>query len=192
MQLMDARMTVPSDFFISWAAPIIPSKSIAGIPINADMTLLDAVLAKYLINEEKLLYKFDQSPILRLSKNIVNESGSGSYSFTPVDEENINKLLQGIPALFIMIEEYKVFGIKICHFSFQGDPAEGMVYQGKLPGEIGLGSLLKDILPLASLEYDDEDEWYYTDEGNGNLEITGWGVPLEDRPEQIITALCVI
>lgn len=55
-----------------------------------------------------------------------------------------------------------------------------------------MGSLVSDLLPFTSLEFDSAEEWFYTDQDYGGLEVTGWGVPLEDHPDQIVTALCVI
>jgi hypothetical protein len=61
-----------------------------------------------------------------------------------------------------------------------------------LPEGIGLGGLVSDLLSFTALEFDEAEEWFYTDEDYGGLEVTGWGVFLEDHPNQVITALCVI
>lgn len=59
-----------------------------------------------------------------------------------------------------------------------------------MPAGIGLGSLVSDLLPFTSLEFDSAEEWFYTDQSYGGLE--GRQFLLEDHPDQVVTALCVI
>ncbi|EPN29783.1 hypothetical protein A244_39803, partial [Pseudomonas syringae pv. actinidiae ICMP 18807] len=56
----------------------------------------------------------------------------------------------------------------------------------------GLGSLVSELLPYTRLELDETEEFFYTDDNYGAVEITGLGVPLEDIPDQHITAICII
>ncbi len=86
----------------------------------------------------------------------------------------------------------RVTFIKIYNFSFSGDTAQNHIYKGTLPGGIGLGSLVSELLPYTRLELDETEEFFYTDDNYGAVEITGLGVPLEDIPDQHITAICII
>jgi hypothetical protein len=185
-------MTLSNYFSVSWAAPIVPSISLAGIPLGVSAEDLGRVLLKYIVDANNQLYKFENAPSLRLKTHGLDGLGNGGYSFSLFDDAVINELLKGTPALSIMIREGKVHAIKVYDFSFSGDLAQELVYKGVLPAGIGLGSLVSDLLPFTSLDFDSAEEWFYTDQDYGGLEVTGWGVPLEDHPDQIITALCVI
>ena len=55
-----------------------------------------------------------------------------------------------------------MYAVKVYDFSFPGEPAHRFVYKGLLSGGIGLGSLVSDILPFTSLEFDEAEEWFYT------------------------------
>ncbi|EPN31185.1 hypothetical protein A244_38005, partial [Pseudomonas syringae pv. actinidiae ICMP 18807] len=52
---------------------------------------------------------------------------------------------------------------------------------------IGLGSLVSELLPYTQLEFDEAEEWFYTDDKYGEVEVTGLGVPLEH-----ISAICIV
>lgn len=65
-------------------------------------------------------------------------------------------------------------------------------YQGKLCGDIGLGDPVDDLLKYTELEFDNAEEWFYTDKEYGGLEVTGYGSDLNDEPGQMIMALTVI
>lgn len=189
---MGARMKQVSQFSISWVAPIVPSVSLAGIPLGVGAEVLARVLLNYLIDETSQLYQFECSPELRLRSCGVDEFGNGGYSFSLFDEFLVNDLLKGTPALSIVIRDGAVFALKAYSFSFPGERTQELMYKGVLPIGIGLGSLVSDFLPFTTLEFDDAEEWFYSEREYAGLEITGWGVPLDDQPEQIITALCVI
>ncbi|MBS7473697.1 hypothetical protein KID98_23190 [Pseudomonas syringae] len=178
------------DFKISWKAAIIPCKSLAGIPIHASAELLKSVLGRYVVDEENLLYQFEDSPILRLKS--YDPASDGGYAFSLADDTVIDKLLKGKPALSISLRGNRVTFIKIYNFSFSGDAAENYIYKGTLPGNIGLGSLVSELLPYTRLELDETEEFFYTDAQYGEVEVTGLGVPLEDIPDQHITAICLI
>lgn len=177
---------------VTWDAPIIPGVSLAGIPLHAGVVDLEAVLSRYLIDKDSLQYKFEGSPDLCLSWYGLDECGNGGYSFSIFDDEIVSELKKGVPALSVLIRSWRVYAVKVYDFSFPGEPAHRFVYKGLLSGGIGLGNLVSDILPFTSLEFDEAEEWFYTGRDYGVLEVTGWGVPLEEQPNQLITAICVI
>lgn len=177
---------------VTWGAPIIPGVSLAGIPLNAGADDLEAVLSRFLIDKDSLRYRFEESPDLCLSWYGLDECGNGGYSFSIFDDEIVSELKKGVPALSVLIRSWRVYAVKVYDFSFPGEPAHRFVYKGLLSGGIGLGSLVSDILPFTSLEFDEAEEWFYTGRDYGVLEVTGWGVPLEEQPNQLITAICVI
>lgn len=184
-------MSCAVSFAISWGAPIVPSVSLAGVPLHAAKSLLMSVLATYVIDEDRMLYKFDGSPVLRLRRGL-DEGGDDLLCFSLNDDDLIHKFNKGIPALIVMIRDGKVFAVKAYDFSFPGEPVRDFVYKGVFQNGIGLGSLVSDILKFTDLEFDEAEEWFYADASFGGVEITGYGVPLEDEPEQVITAICVI
>lgn len=137
-------------------------------------------------------YRFEGAPDLCLSGYGLDERGNGGYSFSIFDDEIVSELKKGVPALSVLIRSGRVYAVKVYDFSFPGEPAHRFVYKGLLSECIGLGSLVSDILPFTSLEFDEAEEWFYTGRDYGALEVTGWGVPLEEQPNQLITAICVI
>jgi hypothetical protein len=181
-----------NDFSISWVAPIVPSMSLAGIPLGVNAEVLERVLLKYIVDADSLLYKFENSPDLRLRTHGLDALGNGGYSFSLFNDAIINDALKGTPALSVMVRGGEVCAVKVYDFSFSGELAQEFVYKGVLSAGIGLGSLVSDLLLFTSLDFDDAEEWFYTDQDFGGLEVTGWGGPLEDHPDQVITALCVI
>lgn len=183
---------VSKEFSISWVAPIVPSVSLAGIPLHVDADVLKYVLLGCLVDESNSLYRFNDSPVLRLKFYGLDKNGDGGYSFVLSDTSVVNELNKFTPALSIVIKNSKVRAVKVYDFSFSGDQAQGLIYKGTLPEGIGLGGLVSDLLPFATLEFDEAEEWFYTDEDYGGLEVTGWVASLEDHPNQVITALCVI
>ena len=170
----------------------MPSVSLAGIPLHVDADVLKCVLLGYLVDENNSLYQFDDSSVLRLKLYSLDEGGDGGYSFFLSDVSVINGLNKFTPALSVIIKSSKVCAVKVYDFSFSGEQAQNFIYKGALPEGIGLGGLVSDLLPFTTLEFDEAEEWFCTDEDYGGLEVTGWGVPLEDHPNQVITALCVI
>ncbi len=184
---------MPKDSFsVVWDASIIPGVSLAGIPLHASAVDLDAVLSKYLIEEKSMRYRFDGAPDLCLSLSGLDECGNGGYSFSIFHDEVVGELRKGVPALSVLIRSGRVYALKVYDFSFPGEPAHRLVYKGLWSECIGLGSLVSDILPFTSLEFSEAEEWFYTAPEYGSLEVTGWGVPLEEQPNQLITAICVI
>lgn len=181
-----------STFKISWSAPIIPCKSLAGIPLHTSADLVESSLAEYIIDKQNNLYQFDNSPIFRLTKNEIDTEGDGGYKFFLLDDHIIDISNKALPALSIAIKNRKVFVIKVYNFSFPGDLAEDFIYKGALPGGLTLGSKVSDFLPLTDLEFDDGLGWFYTDSHYGQVEIGGWSASLEDQPDQIITSICIL
>ncbi|WP_339533054.1 hypothetical protein [Pseudomonas mucidolens] len=185
-------MMLLDSFSIVWDASIIPGVSLAGIPLHASAVDLEAVLSKYLTDKNSLRYRFEGAPDLCLSGYGLDERGNGGYSFSIFDDEIVSELKKGVPALSVLIRSGRVYAVKVYDFSFPGEPAHRFVYKGLLSECIGLGSLVSDILPFTSLEFDEAEEWFYTGRDYGALEVTGWGGPLEEQPNQLITAICVI
>lgn len=185
-------MMLSNYFSISWTAPIVPSISLAGIPLGASAEVLARMFLNYLVDEANQLYRFENAPSLRLITHSLDEFGNGGYSFYLFDGSVINELLKGTPALSIMIRKGKVYAVKVYDFSFPGELSQNLVYKGVLLEGIGLGDLVSNLLPFTTLDFDSAEEWFYTDQDYGGLEVTGWGVPLEDHLDQVITALCVI
>ncbi|MDH0650326.1 hypothetical protein N5D48_26095 [Pseudomonas sp. GD03858] len=184
-------MTTSGEFLIDWYAPITPGLSLAGIPLGIDLATLETVLANYLLEKNGSLYRFIGSPDLQMHRHGFDQCGDCGFSFSVFDDAVINDLLKGIPALSLSIRDGRLYAVKVYSFSFPGDPAEKLIYRGCLPGGITLGNPVSDILPLTCLEFDEAEEWFYTDTNYGVVEITGWGVPISDESRQIITAICV-
>jgi len=184
---------------ISWRAPIIPSISLAGIPIGLDVVDFDNLLELYLIDSGSLLYKFEESPVLRLAKH---ESDFESiYLFHVHDVEMTNwRLYFASPnhagvntkALAVIFRNGSVHAVKVWNFELA---KEGMkpknVYSGRLPGGIGLDDPVNCLLQYTDLQFDEGEGWFYTDENYGGVEVTGYG-DLADYPDQTIMAIAVI
>lgn len=181
------------DFFsVVWDAPIIPGVSLAGIPLHASAVDLEAVFSRYLVDKISLKYRFDRGPDLCLRGCSLDESGNGGYVFSLFEDHIVSEFKKGIPALSVLVRGGRVFALKVYDFSFPGDLASEFFYKGLWSGCIGLGSPVSDVLAFTSLEFDEAEEWFYAGHDYSGLEITGWGVPLEDHPNQLITAICVI
>ncbi|PKH17713.1 hypothetical protein [Pseudomonas fluorescens] len=180
------------NFSVVWDAPVVPGVSLAGIPLHASAVALEAVLSRYLAYKNSLRYRFEGAPDLCLNRYDLDECGNGGYSFSIFDDEIVSEFKKGTPALSILVRSGRVYAVKVYDFSFPGEPAHKFVYKGLLSECIGLGSHVSDILPFTSLEFDEAEEWFCTGRDYGALEITGWGAPLEEQPNQLITAICVI
>jgi len=188
---------------IAWDAPIIPSRSLAGIPLHIRVEEFQLNLEKYLVNREKSWYQFEKSPLVYLEKYL-DTNGNGGYGFSVVDIDltnwNLyfdNPLHVGIQrkALTVLIRDFSVHAIKVWQFeSLSSNDMPMHSYQGKLSEGIGLGDYVKDLLPYTALEFDSAEEWFFADSSYGGLEVTGLGtdIDLNDEPDQKISALCVI
>lgn len=190
-----------SDFSILWTAPIIPSYSLAGIPLGVHVKDVEKVLNKYALKDMEGMYRFVGSPVLRVEKYF-DSMGDGGYGFHIVDLELTNwRLYYDSPdhpgvetrALHVLARNWKVYAVKVwvCE-SLADDNKPVNSYQGKLPEGIGLGSFVRELLPYTDLEFDSAEEWFCTSEEYGGLEVTGYCCDLDDRPDQIITALTVV
>lgn len=191
-----------SDFSISWTAEIIPSQSIAGIPIGVSVENFDRVLGKYLVDESKGLYRFEGSPVLS-SEKYFDANGNGGYGFSVFDLELTRwRLYYDRPdhagvdsrAFHVLFRAGKVFAIKVWLFeSLRVGENPSSSYAGKLKEGIGLGDLVRDFLAYTELEYDSAEEWFYTDQNYGGLEVTGYSAgDLTDWPDQNIRVLTII
>lgn len=195
---MDTEVTEAMQFAaIDWTAPIVPSISLAGIPIGIDAERLETMLSRYRI--EQSVYQFVRSPVLELKKS---KSGDDDiYVFSVRDRELTNwRTFYASPdhpgvdprALGIVVRQGKVHAVKAWQFESVKDEQKPVnVYQGRLPGQIGLGDQVSDLLAHASLNYDDAEGVLYTGPEYGGLEITGFG-DLDEYPDQPILAITVI
>lgn len=198
---MGSAMRMLNMISISWSAGIVPSKELAGIPIGTSLGDFERSLSEYLVDAERRLYKFDGGPLLVMEKWF-DPDGNGGLSFSVYDRDLTNwKFFFPSPdhagadprALNVIVKAGKVFAVKVWMFEKYEEGGRPLnSYKGKLPGGIGLGDKVSDILPYAELEFDDVEEWFYTDSEYGGLEVSGHGVELEEDPEQIIMALTVI
>lgn len=186
---------------ISWSAPIAPSQSLAGIPLGMRVTEFEEAIKVYAVNVAEGLYQFSGSPILKMIKNL-DSDGGGGYGFFVCDLELTNwRLYYDSPshpgvesrALHVLVRNRKIHAVKAWLYESlaRGDKPVSS-YQGKLPEGIGLGDLIRDLSTYTDLEFDSAEEWFYTDEKYGGLEVSGYGCDLNDDPDQIITALTVI
>ncbi|MGE8283308.1 MAG: hypothetical protein ACN6PX_05510 [Stenotrophomonas lactitubi] len=173
---------------IEWDAPIAPGVSMAAIPLHASFSDLDAVLATHLIDADAQLYRFEGGPDLRLERYGPDEHGNGGFLFSlPGDD-----LAGDMAALSITIEGWVVRALKVYALGLPPDIVAGKSYRGLAGGKVGLGSLVSDFLGFTELHFDEAEEWFCSGDDYGVLEISGWGVPLEDEPGQVVTAICVV
>ncbi|MCW1246066.1 hypothetical protein OC610_16755 [Pseudomonas sp. SAICEU22] len=188
-------------FEISWDAPVEPSKSLAGVPLAASVGELEKIFDFYLVDTDKALYQFKGSPVLSMAKDI-DANGDGGYGFSVFDRQLTNwNLFFDSPehggadprALYIIVRSWKVFAVKAWMFEKYlegGGPVHS--YRGKLSCGIGLGDALIDLLSHAQLEFDEEEGWYVAEGSYDGLEVTGYGVSLDDESDQAIMALAVL
>lgn len=191
--------TSEHNIIISWCAPIIPSNSIAGIPIGLEYECLKSILSKYIVDEQNELYRFDGSPTLKLEEFFIDDDGNGGYHFIVSDasltnRDNLFELQDCFysRALHIGIRYHKVFFIKVWAFEVLNNDKSLYSYQGQTKENLGLYSKVKDFKGYSELEFDEAEEWFYTDQSYGGLEITGYGQSLDDFPQQKVMALAVI
>lgn len=189
-----------SNTIISWNEPIVPSYSLAGIPISLHLEEFKKLLFSYLVEREKNVYQFESAPLLQL-KQSVELNGDENFLFNVHDRDMTNwSLYFNTPhhaganprALAIVFRENRIHAIKVWHFEkLEKDQKPKHIYRGKLIENIGLGDPVKNLLLYTRLQYDEAEECFYTDEKYGGLEVTGYG-DLEDHPDQEIMALTVI
>lgn len=111
---------IDHNIIISWCALIIPSNSIAGIPVGLAYEKLKTILSKYIVDEQNELYQFVNSPILKLEEFFIDDDGDGYYHFIVSDvsltnRDNLFELQDSFysRALHIGIRCHKVFFIKV-------------------------------------------------------------------------------
>ena len=194
-------MIMSCEFVISWSAPIVPSVSLAGIPLGMHVREFDVGLSQYVADEAGSLYKFVGAPGLVLDRKI-DESGEGGFAFYVADLALTNWNLYydsdkhpGVEcrALHVLVKDWEIYAVKVWMFEClaEGDKPVSS-YQGKLPQGLGLGSFVCELLPFTELQFDTAEEWFYTDNNYGGLEVFGCGRELEEAPDQRIMALTVI
>lgn len=184
---------------IDWTAPIIPSVSLAGIAIGMSADAFEHNLSRYLLAGSEDLYRFEHSPVLQLKRS---QSGAdGLFVFSVHDMALTNWRLRfdspahpavNPRALGIIIRDGRIHAVKAWQFEcVEAGQLPTACYQGKLPGHVGLGADVGELLELAELHFDDAEEVLYTGPEYGGVEITGYG-SLDDYPEQPILAITVI
>lgn len=182
---------------ISWAAPIIPSVSLAGIAVGTGIARLEEILSRYLVEDG--LYQFEQSPLLRLRKSTSGDDQL--FVFSVLDRDLTNWRLHfdspdhaGVDprALGIIVRQDRVHAVKVWQFeSLKENEKPANSYRGRLPGNIGLGDRVSELMAQVSLNFDDAEGVLYTGPEYGGLEITGYGEP-DDYPDQPILAITVV
>ncbi|MCB8768615.1 hypothetical protein [Acinetobacter soli] len=190
---------IDHNIIISWCAPIIPSNSIAGIPIGLAYEKLKTILSKYIVDEQNELYQFFNSPILKLEEFFIDDDGDGYYHFIVSDVSltncgNLFELQDSFysRALHIGIRCHRVFFIKVWAFEVLNNDKSIYSYQGRTEENLGLYRQVNDFKEYSELEFDEAEEWFYTDTKYGGLEITGYGQSLEDISQQKVMAIAVI
>ncbi|WP_151840863.1 hypothetical protein [Acinetobacter soli] len=190
---------IDHNIIISWCAPIIPSNSIAGIPVGLAYEKLKTILSKYIVDEQNELYQFVNSPILKLEEFFIDDDGDGYYHFIVSDvsltnRDNLFELQDSFysRALHIGIRCHKVFFIKVWAFEVLNNDKSIYSYQGRTKENLGLYRQVNDFKEYSELEFDEAEEWFYTDTKYGGLEITGYGQSLEDISQQKVMTIAVI
>lgn len=163
----------------------------AGIPLGMGGEHFGQVLSEYLVDAQRGLYRFAEGPEL-VARGGIDEAGNGGYAFSLADQRLVDELKSMIPALSVGVRDGVVWVIKVYDFSFKGDQAEPLIYQGKLPGGLGLGDKISRVADFCALEFDDAEEWFYASWDEGLAELSGWGGTLLDQPDQLITAIAVV
>ncbi|WP_164280684.1 hypothetical protein [Stenotrophomonas indicatrix] len=180
-------MNLSCGFSVDWHAPVVPGVSLAAIPLLAPYADLEVALATHLVDANLLLYKFNGGPDLRLEKHLLDEYGDGGFLFSLFCGDDGSNMA----ALSISIKGWAVRAIKVYALGEPGDAVTRYSYRGLTAESIGLGSLVSDFIGFTELYFDEAEEWFYSQSDYGAIEVTGWGVPLEDEPQQIVTAICV-
>ncbi|MCF3481046.1 hypothetical protein GUV60_13525 [Stenotrophomonas maltophilia] len=173
---------------IDWDAPIVPGVSMAAIPLHASYGDLDAAIAAFLIDADAQLYRFKDGPDLRLERYGPDEHGNGGLLFSLPGGDPTGDMA----ALSITIGDWGVRAIKVYALGMPWDVVARKSYRGLAAGSVGIGSLVSDFLGFTELHFDEAEEWFCSGGQYAALEISGWGVPLEDEPEQVVTAICVV
>lgn len=179
------------DPLFSWRAPVVPGVSMAGIPLGMSGERFQHVLAGYRVGAHSGRYRFAEGPEL-VARGGIDEAGNGGYAFSLADKECVDELMSMTPALSVGVRDGTVWVIKAYDFSFKGDAAEPLIYQGKLPGGLGLGDKLSNASAFCALEFDDAEDWFCAQWGEGRVELSGWAGTLLDQPDQLITAIAVL
>lgn len=157
---------------LDWAAPVEPGRGMLGLTLG-----LSLASVRTLLGEDGKVVTFPNSPRLT-----VDYSKRGVVYLHASDLGEPTYEWQNVVARLIF-EEDELTGIIVL-----GDRGnEAFAYKGKLFGKIGLGSSVSELLAFGSIEYDDVDEVFFSDQWSG-IEIGGAGAcDLSGNPEQVIT-----
>lgn len=187
----------PAEETLSWRAPIIPGHSLAGIRLETSTALLEAQFSRHAIPGQEGLYQFPGSPVLAL-KHELDAEGNGGYAFSVHDIDLTNwRLFFSSPthmaihprALYVLVRSHRVYAVIAWLFEKYADggpPTHS--YAGRLAEGIGLGDAVSTLVEHMDMEFDTAEEFFMAE----GLEIHGYGVSLEDEPEQIIMGLAVL
>lgn len=191
-------MNYGESFCMAWDAPIVPSKSLAGIPLGIEFSLLERVLNGYSLGGQR--YAFPGSPVLEMESSF-DQGGDGGFAFLVENRDLTNwKLFFDSPdhagadprALYVIFKNWRVVAIKVWMFEKYKDGGRPVSsYKGRLPGGFKLGDKIASLLSFSSLEFDGTEESFFTDEDYGVVEVGGSGVSLETNPDQVIMSIAV-
>jgi hypothetical protein len=160
-----------------WAAPIEPGHGMLGLTLGLSLSSIRARLG-----ENGSVIMLPSSPKLTVDYS----SKEGAVFLRATDLNDCKYDWQNIVARLIFEEDVLV-GIVV----LGGQGNEAYSYKGKLFGKIGLGSPVSDLLEFGSIEYDDVEEVFFSNQWNG-IEIGGAGAcDLSFNPRQLVTFLKV-
>jgi hypothetical protein len=164
---------------LDWAAAIVPGKSLMGLILGTSQSdVMASFLAHSLDPSNPTLIKFQNSPVL-----LVDSDKAGVIILRAAELKGINYAWQNEVASLIF-DDSKLVNIIVT--SVWG--GEEIQYQGKLFNDIGLNSLVSDLLNFCELEYDSADECFYPSGEIAGLIVAGPGsCELSVDPKQIIS-----
>jgi len=165
---------------LDWSAPVQPGSSMLGLQLG--MTFADVQnLFEFDSTSDRRVAEFLNSPRL-----IIDTDKEGSILLRSADMDIVVYDWQDVLARLIF--EHGTLALIIVQFS-KGD--EAYRYNGKAFGKVGLGSQVSEMLEFAPLEYDDDEEVFYSNSLKG-MELGGsTACDLKVNPSQIITSIRV-
>jgi hypothetical protein len=162
---------------LDWRAPILPLKSILGIPFGTPMEELIHILVENSMGEGELdEVCFANSPRLRIEKS----------------ERSLTFRARAIKKVYDYQDVVMKLGFTDGLFSFcRIDDCGDYSYQGKILDHVALGDQIKQLLPYCqTAEYDDVEEWFHFTGTLDGIRVGGNACSLDDDPEQRIWVIC--
>lgn len=161
---------------IDWIAPVEPGHGMLGLTLGLSLSSVRA-----LFGENGSVVTFPNSPKLTIDYN-----KDGAILLRAADLKDQKYDWQNIVARLVF-EDDVLIGIIV--LGNRGN--EAYAYKGKLFGKIVLGAPVSDLLEFGSIDYDDTEEVFFSDQWNG-IEIGGAGAcDLFVNPAQLITSFKV-